>query len=67
MPIGFRFVKRNANAAIVRVGSTAGLIKLSPRFDLSTLNKNTHYFLRVDDYVTPLLNEVGSVTIENAS
>jgi len=48
IPTNFSFVDpTKANVAISRVGSYAGTVKLTPKYDLHYINVNTHYFLRV--------------------
>jgi hypothetical protein len=55
-PSNFSFVSQSeANVAITRVGSRAGMIKLSSQCSLLNLTKSTHYFLKVDnDFLKPL-------------
>ena len=49
MPTNFSFVDQaKANVAISRVGSYAGTVKLTTKYDLHSINVNTHYFLRVN-------------------
>jgi hypothetical protein len=65
-PRNFQFDKKNANVAIVRVGSNAGLIKISTGFDISKLNKNTHYFLTVDKQLFIKLSKIKTMFIKGA-
>ena len=68
IPRTFSFVSKNeSNVAIVRVGSATGAIKLASKYNWLLLNKNTHYFVKVEKRYLQTLSQLKCVNSESSN